>query len=96
MRPVAILSSHAPTQSFRAFSISPLRATKEPAVTQGKQNKPKESEMKGAQPKILNEKIPSKEEESEDVRKHNEEMEKRADKPSQSIGREDAAGGKKD
>ena len=42
-----------------------------------------------AQPKILNEKPPSKEEQPQDVRKHNEEMEKRYDKAHDSSGAKD-------
>jgi hypothetical protein len=44
---------------------------------------------KGAQPKILDEKPPSKENESEDVRKHNEAMENRTEKTHEQASSED-------
>lgn len=46
--------------------------------------------VKGAQPKILNEKPPSKDEQSEDVVQHNREMENRAEKAHEQISDEDA------
>jgi hypothetical protein len=45
---------------------------------------------KGAQPKILDEKPPSKENESEDVRKHNEEMENRTETKHEQASSEDS------
>ncbi|KAH8732457.1 hypothetical protein GQ44DRAFT_766596 [Phaeosphaeriaceae sp. PMI808] len=44
---------------------------------------------KGAQPKILNAKVPSKGEESEDVKKHNREMENRTDKAHERVSNDD-------
>ncbi|KAF2852146.1 hypothetical protein T440DRAFT_420855 [Plenodomus tracheiphilus IPT5] len=52
----------------REFSTSARQnASKEPAVEQGKQNQPSSSEVKGAQPKILNENPPKSSEQSEEV-----------------------------
>ena len=45
--------------------------------------------IKDAQPKILNESPPKDHEASEDVRKHNEEMDKRADRASLKVKDED-------
>jgi len=46
--------------------------------------------VKKAEPKILNENPPSKEEESEDVRRHNEDMDKRAEQAHEKVSNEDA------
>jgi hypothetical protein len=46
--------------------------------------------VKGAQPKILNENPPSKENESEDVKQHNKEMENRTEKAHEQASNEDA------
>jgi hypothetical protein len=45
---------------------------------------------KGAQPKILNENPPTKEEQNEDVKKHNEDMENRTEKAHEQASNEDA------
>jgi hypothetical protein len=45
---------------------------------------------KGAQPKILNEKAPPEDEQSEDVKQHNKEMEQRTEKAHQQASKEDA------
>ncbi|KAH9877332.1 hypothetical protein IAQ61_002697 [Plenodomus lingam] len=75
----------------REFSTSARQnASKEPAVEQGKQNRPSSSEVKGAQPKILNENPPKASEQSEEVRKHNEEVANRAEKPAGQVSNEDA------
>lgn len=75
----------------RGFSTSARQnASKEPAVEQAKQNEPSANEVKGAKPKILNENPPKPEEESEDVKKHNEEVKNRAEKPAGQISNEDA------
>ena len=47
-----------------------------------------ESGKKGAQPKILNEKPPTEEKQNEDVRRHNEEMEKRTDRAHEQAAKE--------
>ncbi|KAF1947704.1 hypothetical protein EJ02DRAFT_332870 [Clathrospora elynae] len=62
-------SSNKGSSGKREFSTSArqLKASKEPAVQQGLENKPKPSEVKGAQPKILNESPPASEDESEDA-----------------------------
>ncbi|CAO2648071.1 Nn.00g089930.m01.CDS01 [Neocucurbitaria sp. VM-36] len=77
----------------REFSTSTRRwaESKEPAVKQGQQNKPSQSEMKDAKPKILSDNPPAKEDESEDVKKHNEEMDNRAEQAHEKIANEDAA-----
>lgn len=75
----------------REFSTSARQnASKEPAVEQGKQNRPSASEVKGAQPKILNENPPKASEQSEDVKKHNEAVANRAEKPAGQVSNEDA------
>lgn len=75
----------------REFSTSARRfASKEPAVAQGKQNAPSKSEVKGAQPKILNENPPKAEDESGDVKQHNKEVKQRAEKPAGQVSNEDA------
>ncbi|KAI8937120.1 hypothetical protein NX059_006333 [Plenodomus lindquistii] len=75
----------------REFSTSARQnASKEPAVEQGKENKPNSNEVKGAQPKILNENPPKDSEQSEDVKKHNDEVANRAEKPAGQVSNEDA------
>lgn len=53
-----------------------------------KESKPKSTE--GLKPKILNESPPRPDEQNEDVRKHNEEMDKRHEKAHESVSNEDA------
>jgi hypothetical protein len=48
------------------------------------------NDKKGAQPKILNESPPSKGNESEDVRKHNEDMDNRTEKAFEQVSNKDA------
>ena len=84
-------SSSKEPSNKREFSTSTRRrANEEPAVKQGQENKPKASEIKGAQPKILNENPPSAEEESGDVKKHNEQMSQRAEQAHEKVSNEDA------
>lgn len=52
------------------------------------EEKPKSTE--GLSPKILNESLPTKDNEPEDVRKHNEELEGRKERPHEKISNEDA------
>jgi hypothetical protein len=78
--------SQSPSQK-RSFSTSTRRASdKEPAVKSAQQNKPKPSDIKNAQPKILNETPPAESEESEDVKEHNREMEGRAEQAHEKVG----------
>ncbi|KAF1842147.1 uncharacterized protein K460DRAFT_370143 [Cucurbitaria berberidis CBS 394.84] len=86
-------SSKGSSSGKREFSTSTRRwaDSKEPAVKQGQQNKPSPNEVKGAQPKILNENPPASEDESEDVKKHNEEMDSRAEQAHEKVSNEDAA-----
>jgi len=76
----------------REFSTSTRQRneTKEPAVEQGKQNKPNPNEVKGAQPKILNANPPKGDEESQDVKEHNRDMDNRAEKAHEQVSNEDA------
>lgn len=76
----------------REFSTSARRwaDSKEPAVKQGQQNKPSAGEVKDAKPKILKENPPTKENESEDVKQHNEEMDNRAEQAHEKVANEDA------
>ncbi|KAH7380044.1 hypothetical protein BKA66DRAFT_465589 [Pyrenochaeta sp. MPI-SDFR-AT-0127] len=74
----------------REFSTSTRVQSKEPAVSQAQQNKPKPSEVEGAKPKILNENPPSGEEQSHDVKKHNKEMSNRAEQAHAKVSNEDA------
>ncbi|RMZ71655.1 conserved serine-rich [Pyrenophora seminiperda CCB06] len=67
-----------------------MKEDKEPAVSQGKHNEPSPSEVKGAKPKILNENPPAAGEESEEVRKHNEDMSNRAEQAHERVSNEDA------
>ncbi|KAF2153331.1 hypothetical protein K461DRAFT_293600 [Myriangium duriaei CBS 260.36] len=53
----------------------------------------KSKDTKGAQPKILSDAAPSGEQQSEDVKRHNEEFAKRADKPIEKV-RDDSSDGK--
>jgi len=74
----------------REFSTSARQhASKEPAVKQGKENQPSANQVRGAKPKILNERAPNPEEQSEEVKKHNEEVANRAEKPAGQARNED-------
>jgi len=53
-----------------------------------REDRPKSTE--GHQPKILNENPPNSEEESADVKKHNDDMASRADRPAAGVKNEDA------
>lgn len=85
-------SSPTPPTGKREFSTSArqLKESKEPAVEQAKQNEPSKSEVKGAQPKILNANPPSGGEESQEVKEHNEDMKKRAEQAHEQVSNEDA------
>jgi hypothetical protein len=90
-------SSESPTPGSnksgkREFSTSArqMKEIKEPAVQQGQQNKPSPSQIKGAKPKILNEKPPSAEEESQEVKEHNKDMSNRAEQAHESADNADA------
>ena len=85
-------SSNKSSSGKREFSTSArqMKENKEPAVQQGQQNKPSPSEIKGAQPKILNEKPPSAEEESEEVKEHNKDMSNREEQAHESVDNKDA------
>jgi hypothetical protein len=85
-------SSSKGSSGKREFSTSArqMKASEEPAVQQGMQNKPSSSEIKGAKPKILNENPPSTEEESQDVKEHNKDMSNRAEQAHESVSNEDA------
>lgn len=67
-----------------------MQDSKEPAVKQGQQNEPDASEVKGAKPKILNENPPAAGNESEEVRKHNEDMSNRAEQAHERVSNEEA------
>lgn len=85
-------SSKGSSSGKREFSTSTRRwAVEEPAVKEAKANKPSKSDMKKAQPKILNENPPTKGEETEDVKKHNEEMDNRAEQAHEKVPNEDAS-----
>ena len=56
----------------------------------GQQSQSSKSGSKGAQPKILNENPPSKENESEDVKKHNEDMANRTERAHEQVSNDDA------
>lgn len=74
----------------RKFSTSAQQnASKEPAVEQAKQNQPSRNQVRGAKPKILNESPPNIENQSEEVKKHNEEVAQRAEKPAGQVRNED-------
>ena len=64
----------------REFSTFARRMGKEPAVEQGKDLKPSKEEIKGAKPKLAASKVEPGDE-SEEVKKHNEAVENRAEKP---------------
>jgi hypothetical protein len=84
-------SSSKSSSGKREFSTSArqMKENKEPAVQQGQQNKPSPNEIKGAQPKILNENPPSAEEESEEVKEHNKDMSNRAEQAHESVDNKD-------
>ncbi|KAJ4378092.1 hypothetical protein N0V83_000924 [Neocucurbitaria cava] len=85
-------SSKGSSSGKREFSTSTRRwAGEEPAVKQGQANKPSKSDQKKAEPKILNENPPAKGEEAEDVKKHNKEMDNRAEQAHEKVANEDAA-----
>jgi hypothetical protein len=85
-------SSNKGSSGKREFSTSArqMKASEEPAVQQGMQNKPSQSAIKGAKPKILNENPPSAEEESQDVKEHNKNMSNRAEQAHESVSNEEA------
>lgn len=84
-------NKNSPPSGKREFSTSTRRLSKEePTKSQAQQNKPKPDEVKGAEPKILNENPPSGEEQNEDVKKHNKEMGNRAEQAHAKVSNEDA------
>jgi hypothetical protein len=85
-------SSSKGSSGKREFSTSArqLKENKEPAVKQGQENEPSPNEVKGAQPKILNENPPSPEEESQDVKEHNKDMDNRAEQAHEKVSNKDA------
>ncbi|KAF2000116.1 hypothetical protein P154DRAFT_545959 [Amniculicola lignicola CBS 123094] len=65
--------------------------TKEASKSSGSSSSGKstsEKEVRGAQPKILNDSSPPKSEQDESVKKHNEEMDQRADRAHEQIDKE--------
>lgn len=91
-KPKPTSSSPTPPTGKREFSTSArrLKESKEPAVEQAYQNKPSKNEVKGAKPKILNENPPSGDQESQDVKEHNEDMKNRAEQAHEQVSNEDA------
>lgn len=80
-------------RGFSTFSRR-LADKKEPAVNSAQKQKPSKEAMENAQPKILNENPPAGKEQSGDVKRHNEEMENRAEQAHEKAGNEDAPGDK--
>ncbi|KAL6711201.1 hypothetical protein ACN47E_005732 [Coniothyrium glycines] len=91
-KPKPTSSSPTPPTGKREFSTFArrLKEVKEPAVEQAQKNKPSKNEVKGAQPKILNANPPSPEEESQEVKQHNEDMKHRAEQAHEQVSNEDA------
>jgi len=76
-------------REFSTFARQ-MKDNKEPTIDQGKHNEPSPNEVKGAQPKILNENPPSAGEESQEVKEHNEDMSNRAEQAHERVSNEDA------
>lgn len=84
-------SSSSPDDDDSSSSSSGQSSGKSAASGQKSQSNDGASKSKkGAQPKILNENPPSKEEESEDVKQHNKDMENRTEKAHEQVSNEDA------
>ncbi|KAF2644581.1 hypothetical protein P280DRAFT_465883 [Massarina eburnea CBS 473.64] len=80
-----------PKVAQKGSSSSPKTSGKSDAASQKSSGKDKGESAKGKpEPKILNENPPSKENESKDVRSHNEEMDNRAERAHEQVSNEDA------
>jgi hypothetical protein len=77
-------------QSTSSTSPGQQSQSNDGASQQGSKNGGGDKSAKGAQPKILSESPPSKENEPDDVKQHNKEMENRTEKAHQQVRNEDA------
>ncbi|KAH7088000.1 hypothetical protein FB567DRAFT_329684 [Paraphoma chrysanthemicola] len=79
-----------PQKSSSSASAGQQSQSNDGASQQGSKNSGGDKSVKGAQPKILSDSPPSKENEPEDVKQHNKEMENRTEKAHQQVKNEDA------
>lgn len=83
-------SSSSPNQDGQSSSSTQSTSSQSQSNDGAAQKGSGGQSVKGAQPKILNESAPSKEEQSEDVARHNREMENRTEKAHEQARSEDS------